>query len=295
MSEEIYDVIISEPSNPWVEGEGFLFTKEYYDIVDEHLSEKGVFVQWIGSYDYTEETFNILMNTIHIKFPYIQLWSDGTDFYIISLREPKTFNYTGTLENINKPTIKADLDLIGLLNQKQLNPIDIFFSYFITHYEKTGETRINTDDNSIVEFSTAKHSGIAENLIQNLVKGQMKVFPAELSKNDLDIKFDTDLSYFDSKYSFIQRGNQLVINKQIIFKDEENSLFVQTTTQPEEPTSEQAKQYAKSFNAVLSESKEHLYNLSGVNSNGVIGYCPEKQQSYILFSTSKSPLNVKCK
>ena len=295
LSGEIYDVIISEPSNPWIEGEGFLFTKEYYDIVDEHLSEQGVFVQWIGSYDYTEETFNILMNTLHIKFPYIQLWSDGTDFYIISSHEPKTFNYTKTLEEINKPAIKSDLELIGLLNQKQLNPIDIFFSYFVTHYKVTGETRINTDDNSIVEFNTGKHSGKAGNIIQELVKDQMKVFPAKLSKNNLDIIFDTDLPYFDSKYSFIQSGNKLVINKQIIFKDEENSLFVQTTTQSEEPTLEQAMQYAKTFNAVLTESKDYLYNLSGVKSNGVIGYCPEKQQSFLLFSTTKSPLIVRCK
>jgi len=295
LSAEIYDVIISEPSNPWIEGEGFLFTKEYFDIIDKHLNEKGVFVQWIGSYDYTEETFNILMNTLHIKFPHIQIWSDGTDFYIISLRKPKKFNYTKTLENINKPTIKADFELIGELDLKQLDPIDIFFSYFVTHYKATGETRINTDDNSIVEFSTGMHSGKAGKIIQKLFNDQMKVFPAELSKDDLDIVFDTNLPFFDSKYSFIQLGNKIVISKQIIFKDEANSLFVQTTTEPETPTLEQAKHYAKTFNAVLSESREHLYNLSGTNSSGVIGYCPDKKQSYLLFSTTKSPVQVRCK
>jgi len=295
LSGELYDVIVSEPSNPWIEGEGFLFTKEYYDIIDTHLSEKGVFVQWMGSYEHTEETFNILMNTVQINFPHIQIRSDGTDFYIISSREPQKFNYTKTLENINKTTIKADIELIGALDLRQLNPIDIFFSYFVTHYKATGETRINTDDNSIVEFSTGMHSGKAGKIIQKLFNDQMKVFPAELSKDDLDIVFDTNLPFFDSKYSFIQLGNKIVISKQIIFKDEANSLFVQTTTEPETPTLEQAKHYAKTFNAVLSESREHLYNLSGTNSSGVIGYCPDKKQSYLLFSTTKSPVQVRCK
>ena len=295
LSGEVYDVIISEPSNPWIEGEGFLFTKEYYDIIDEHLSEKGVFVQWMGSYEHTEESFNILMNTVQINFPHIQIWSDGTDFYIISTRESQKFNYTKTLQNINKPTIKADIELIGRLDLRQLSPIDIFFSYFVTEYKGTEETRVNTDDNSIVEFSTGRHSGKAGEIFQKLTENQMKVFPAKLNKNDLDIEFDTNLPFFDSKYSFIQIGNKIVINKQMIFKDEENSLFVQTTTQPDEPTLEQAMQYAKSFNAVLSESKEHLFNLSGANSSGVIGYCPNKKQSYLLFSNSKSPLNIKCK
>jgi len=295
LSGVVYDVIISEPSNPWIEGEGFLFTKEYYDIIDQHLSEGGVFVQWMGSYEHTEESFNILMNTVQINFPHIQIWSDGTDFYIISTRESQKFNYSTTLENINKPTIKADIELIGKLDLRQLSPIDIFFSYFVTEYKGTEETRINTDDNSIVEFITGRHSGKAGEIYQKLTKNQMKVFPAQLSKNDLDIEFDTNLPFFDSKYSFIQLGNKIVINKQMIFKDEEYSLFVQTTTQPEAPTLEQAMQYAKSFNAVLSESKEHLYNLSGLNSIGVIGYCPDKKQSYLLFSNSKSLLNVKCK
>jgi spermidine synthase len=105
LSEEIYDVIISEPSNPWIEGEGFLFTKEFYEIVDERLSEKGIFVQWIGAYDYTVEDFNILLNTIHSIFPHIQLWSDGTDFYIITSKEPKKFNYAKTAKKIQEPVI----------------------------------------------------------------------------------------------------------------------------------------------------------------------------------------------
>jgi predicted membrane-bound spermidine synthase len=295
LSSEVYDVIISEPSNPWVEGEGFLFTKEYYDIIDKRLSEKGIFVQWIGSYDYTEEAFNILLHTLHTKFPYIQLWSEGTDFYIITSRAPRRFNYSVTLKHINEPTIKADMELMGFINRKQLSPINIFFSYYITDYKETGETRINTDDNSIIEFSTGRFSGKSVPHAVRLSDKQMKSFPVDLSKNDLDIKFNTNLPLIDSKYSFIQTSVGVVITKQLVFRNKTDALFVQTMSQPEKPTLDQAKRLAQNFNASVTESDDHLYNLESANSNGIIGYCTDRQQAYLLFSTSDEQVNASCK
>ena len=57
------------------------------------------------------------------------------------------------------PVIESDMKLIGYYAGKDMNPEDIFFSYFITHYKAEGETVINTDDNSIIEFSTARFRG----------------------------------------------------------------------------------------------------------------------------------------
>jgi len=294
-SEEVYDVIISEPSNPWIEGEGFLFTKEYYDIVDEHLSKGGIFVQWIGAYDFTEETFNILINTLHTKFSHIQFWSDGTDFYIITSREPKRFNYSQAQKYVNRPTIKADLELIGYFENKNLNPIDIFFSYFITHYEQTGETKINTDDNSIIEFSTARSSSEINYHLKRLVKSQTRVLPIDLKRNDFDVEIETELPFNNSQYSIIQTGAETVITKQIVFKDEAKTLVIRTQIQTEPPTLNMAKELAANFNAVVTESEEHLFNFTGENSNGIIGYCPDVQKSFIAFSTPKQRININCK
>ncbi len=296
LSNKRYDVIISEPSNPWVEGEGFLFTKEYYEIIDKHLAEQGIFVQWIGAYDYTEEAFNILLNTLHTKFPYIQIWSEGSDFYIISSREPRKFNYTSTLKNISKPIIQADMELIGFLGHKPLRPIDIFFSYYITDYTETGETRINTDDNSIIEFSTGRFTGKSVSHVSRMfTNDRMKIYPVNLGKQDADIDFDTNMPLVDSKYSFIKAGKKIVIAKQFVFKDKTGTLFVQTMSQPEKPTPDQANRLAKNFNASVTGSEEHLFNLNGKNSNGVIGYCEDAKIAYVLYSTNNSPIKVRCK
>ncbi|MFQ5549529.1 MAG: spermidine synthase [Woeseia sp.] len=51
----VYDVIIAEPSNPWVSGVASLFSTEFYNRVGNHLEDDGVFVQWIQLYEFNDE------------------------------------------------------------------------------------------------------------------------------------------------------------------------------------------------------------------------------------------------
>lgn len=46
-----YDVIVSEPSNPWVSGVASLFSSEFYRHVNRHLQDDGLFVQWLQLYE----------------------------------------------------------------------------------------------------------------------------------------------------------------------------------------------------------------------------------------------------
>jgi spermidine synthase len=48
---EKYDLVVSEPSNPWVSGVASLFSDEFYRLVRRHLAPGGVFVQWIQLYE----------------------------------------------------------------------------------------------------------------------------------------------------------------------------------------------------------------------------------------------------
>jgi spermidine synthase len=46
-----YDIIVAEPSNPWVSGVSSLFTEEFYRQVRPHLTERGVLVQWFHLFE----------------------------------------------------------------------------------------------------------------------------------------------------------------------------------------------------------------------------------------------------
>ena len=295
LSGEQYDVIISEPSNPWVEGEGFLFTKEYYEIIDEHLRENGIFVQWIGAYEYSEEDFYILLNTIRYAFPFIQIWSDGTDFYLIVSREAKRFNFAKTLTKINEPVIKADMQMIGFFEEKDIHPVDIFFSHYLTEYEKTIETKLNTDDNSIIEFSTGRNTEKSPAHFYRITGNQARIVPVDLTRNDFDIEFKSDLPEYDVRYLITQTGLKFIINKQIIFQDGTNTLFIQTQAQNGPPSIDEAKELADHLNAELQESEKYLFSFKTGDVNGIIGYCPDTQKSFIAYSSKQDPLIINCK
>jgi predicted membrane-bound spermidine synthase len=63
-----YDVIISEPSNPWVSGVASLFSREFYRFVPRHLKPKGLFVQWIQLYEIDDELVSTIINALSESF-----------------------------------------------------------------------------------------------------------------------------------------------------------------------------------------------------------------------------------
>jgi predicted membrane-bound spermidine synthase len=63
-----YDVIFSEPSNPWVSGIASLFTVEFYTRIRGYLSEGGVFGQWLHLYEIDDGLVLSVLAAIHHSF-----------------------------------------------------------------------------------------------------------------------------------------------------------------------------------------------------------------------------------
>ena len=72
---EKYDLIISEPSNPWIAGIATLFTHEYYAQIREHLAQGGLLVQWVQTYSIFPEDWKMVMATLAQEFPQVSVWS----------------------------------------------------------------------------------------------------------------------------------------------------------------------------------------------------------------------------
>jgi spermidine synthase len=76
-SDERWDVIVSEPSNPWMSGTDQLFSRDFYRIAREHLTERGIFVQWIQRYATTEAIAALVINTLRSEFPHVRAFRAG--------------------------------------------------------------------------------------------------------------------------------------------------------------------------------------------------------------------------
>ncbi|MFY2765304.1 spermine synthase, partial [Arenimonas sp. MALMAid1274] len=84
-----YDVIVSEPSNPWVSGVAGLFTHQFYDFLGNHLDEGGVLVQWIHTYELNDPLLATMLAALSERFPYIELYRPNFgDLIVVASHSP---------------------------------------------------------------------------------------------------------------------------------------------------------------------------------------------------------------
>ncbi len=72
-STQRWDLIISEPSNPWIAGVSNLFTREFYRQAKSHLNDDGILVQWIQLYQLLPEDHAMMLRTIREEFEHCLL------------------------------------------------------------------------------------------------------------------------------------------------------------------------------------------------------------------------------
>jgi hypothetical protein len=70
-----YDLIASEPSNPYRAGVASLYTREFYQAIQRRLAKDGIFTQWVQGYDVDARTIRLVYATLSSVFPYVETWS----------------------------------------------------------------------------------------------------------------------------------------------------------------------------------------------------------------------------
>lgn len=70
-----YDVVISEPSNPWITGVSNLFTVDHFRAASQSLAPDGIFVQWVQLYELSPDNIRTIYRTIAEVFPHVRVFS----------------------------------------------------------------------------------------------------------------------------------------------------------------------------------------------------------------------------
>jgi spermidine synthase len=147
-----YDVIISEPSHPWVPGVANLFTREFFKLGRDRLRQDGVFVQWLQIYQLSTESLRSVLATFHETFPHVAVFrmggaAKGKDLILLGSHTPITFDRID--QRMKEPRVLADLNRVGLNT-----PNDVT-AWFVCDESQLGpavkDAIINTDDNLHVE------------------------------------------------------------------------------------------------------------------------------------------------
>jgi spermidine synthase len=177
-----YDLIVSEPSNPWIAGVAGLFTTEYYKAVHARLRPGGMLVQWVQGYSIFPSDLLMVLNTVASQFESVSVWrGEEPDFLLLARtdRQPLSLERLGGL--LQKPGLRDDFDALnisapaGIVAYHRLDDADL-------RRLVAGAPR-NTDDNSLLEFHAPRallRHGLYEENIEMVWKGRSARLPRDV-------------------------------------------------------------------------------------------------------------------
>jgi len=88
-----YDVMVSEPSNPWLAGVATLYTPEFFRIVRGRLADDGVFCQWVQLYQLPVSVVAGIVRNFTAVFPHVEIWfSSPGDVMLLGSARPLAYD-----------------------------------------------------------------------------------------------------------------------------------------------------------------------------------------------------------
>jgi spermidine synthase len=106
-----YDVIVSEPSNPWVTGIEQLYSREFLAEARDRLTPRGVYCQWFHSYEMNSEVITLALKTFAAVFDHVAVWStNAADLMLLGFRDP---SHATDLARLERRLQRADFSAIA--------------------------------------------------------------------------------------------------------------------------------------------------------------------------------------
>ena len=152
LGRQSYDVIVSEPSNPWMAGIASLFTREFFAGARERLTPGGVLCQWAHTYDISNNDLRSIVATFLSVFPDGTLWLVGdADVLLVGSTGPLDARVAGMAEAMTRPGVAADLAGVGVPGPFPL--VSLFVAQGAALKAWANGAPLQTDDRSLLEFS----------------------------------------------------------------------------------------------------------------------------------------------
>ena len=167
-STEKYDVIVPEPSDPWQSFSSSLYSKEFFELSQDHLRQNGLYAQWVPLYELDINTFKSFYRTFNSVFPYIAAFASikedeelpvkyvTPEIILIGSHQPIKIDEEGIKKNFEAlpSSAKQYLGPIGLRSSDNVLHLLLFTEEQMKGY--ADDAPLVTDDNPLLEFSTAK-------------------------------------------------------------------------------------------------------------------------------------------
>jgi len=155
---ERYDVIVAEPSNPWLTGVSNLFTQDFWIMGKERLKPSGVWSQWVQLYGMSPDDLRSLLATFADVYPHVLLFAtiEDADLVLLGSEAPLVPSVDAARRLLDlHPKVADELRLVGI---KEPHDVLTFYQFGREDMiELAGDIEFNTDDNMRVEYSAPRH------------------------------------------------------------------------------------------------------------------------------------------
>lgn len=128
-TDEKFDIIVNEPSNPWMAGVAAVFSQEFYVNCLNRLNNDGVMIQWVQIYETADETLQTVIKTFASVFPYVSIWrAQEGDIVLVGTPKPRQVDLEAFLLRMRDPDVSRDMwrgafsDPLALLSREILSP-----------------------------------------------------------------------------------------------------------------------------------------------------------------------------
>ena len=154
-----YDMIVSEPSHPWVPGVANLFTQEFFELGRARLNEQGIFVQWVQIYQLSTESLRSVLATYTSVFPHVLVFrvgglNKGKDLLLVGSNQP--LNLDRLSERMTDQRMAAEMARVDLKDEAAVR------EWYVCDESKlrpaVAGAKINTDDNMHIEMTVPREA-----------------------------------------------------------------------------------------------------------------------------------------
>lgn len=155
MTDHSYDVIISEPSNPWMSGASALFTTEFFESCLSRMKDGGILCQWLQGYAIPIPMLQSVIATFCEVFPHVSLWMPlKGDLILLGSETPFSFDAEEVARRISVGEVRGDLDRIGLTRWEELAGLNVGLGQELCR--AVAGAPIQTDSRPLLEFALPK-------------------------------------------------------------------------------------------------------------------------------------------
>jgi spermidine synthase len=156
-----YDIVFSEPSNPYRAGIASLFTREYYEAIASRLEQGGIFLQWVQAYNVDAQAVRTIYATLATVFPVVETWElAASDLLLVGSRETIVYDVGKLRARIAEEPYRT-----ALASAWRAVDVEGVLGHYVARSSLAGALRdaerghLNTDDRTLVEFGFARTAG----------------------------------------------------------------------------------------------------------------------------------------